>query len=119
MKSKTEVHGDVVGSAIGEGATVIARDINVYKEYISRSHLDVALKVKLLQARAEVDALQLPQGDKEDVTDELGKLTEEVEKEVPDANRIRRLWRHIEEVAPTVAAVLQSAASLATILAGG
>jgi len=103
--------------ASGDGASVQARDISLYKQTIERSdNLDAKLKEKIKEARETIEKLKLSKADKDDVADELGKLTSELEKTRPDPDRARRLWNHIKEVAPTVASILQTAESLAKLL---
>ena len=119
MSNHVEVHGDAIGSAVGSG-TVNARDITVYKNAIdSSSRLDHGIKQKLKEARDAIENAELSDADKADVLDELSKLTAELEKPEQDAGRVQRYWNHIKEVAPTVASILASAASLAKLLGGG
>ena len=37
MSDKIQIRGDAVGSAIGSGARVLARDITVYKQTVDQS----------------------------------------------------------------------------------
>ena len=50
--------------------------------------------------------------------DDLGKLGEELAKPDKDEGRIHRLWRNVKEVAPSVASILGSVATLAKIVSG-
>ena len=110
MGDRTNVGGDVVGSAVGRGASVDARDITVFKQTVDNStNLDTELKEKLTLAREEIDKLDVPQDDKDDVADDLGKLTEELDKPEPTPNRVERFFKRIEEIAPTVGTILASA----------
>ena len=65
-----------------------------------------------------LDTAALPPGDDEDAVDDLAKFTAEMEKPEKDPGRIRKLWGALKDGAPTVAAVLSSAASIAKLLQG-
>jgi hypothetical protein len=113
---KTEIHGDAIGSAFGSG-TVNARDIIVYKNAVdSSTRLENDVKQKLKEAREAIERADLSDADKADVVDDLNKLTAELEKPEKDEGRVQRYWNRIKEVAPTVASILASAASLGKIL---
>ncbi|MHC4620113.1 MAG: pentapeptide repeat-containing protein [Planctomycetota bacterium] len=108
--------GNLVG-AFGRGASFTARDITVYKQTIENSQvLDSGLKEKLIEAREAVEKLKLPQAEKEDVADQLGNLTTEMQKGKPKARLVARFWNRIKEIAPTVAAILQTAETIAKYL---
>jgi hypothetical protein len=77
------------------------------------------VKQKLKEARGAIERADLSDADKADVVDELNKLTAELEKPEKDEGRVKRYWNHIKGVAPTVASILASAASLAKLLGGG
>jgi hypothetical protein len=76
-------------------------------------------KQKLKEAREAIEGADLSDDDKVDVVDELNKLTAELEKPEKDESRVKRYWSRIKEVAPTVASILASAASLGKILGLG
>ena len=119
MGDKFDVKGDVVGSALGRRARAKAGDINVYKQAVDQSSgLDDELKNVLKQARDAIEAADLGEVDKADVTEDLDKLTAELEKTEKEPGLVRRYWNRIKEVAPTVAALLGSAASIAKLLQG-
>ncbi len=119
MSDKIQIRGDAVGSAVGSGARVIARDITVYKQTVEQSpNLEEDVKRVLKEARELLEAEALSEADKADATEDLGKLTAELEKEQKDPGLIRRYWGRIKEAAPTVASVLSSATSLAKLLQG-
>ncbi len=61
----------------------------------------------------------MPDEDKADVVENLNKLTAALEGEKREPGRIQRFWNRIKEVAPVVADILKSAASVAAILKGG
>jgi hypothetical protein len=106
----------VIGSAFDSG-TVNARDITLYKNVVdSSTRLDNNVKQKLQEAREAVENAELSDADKADVIDDLNKLTAELDKPEQDDGRVQRYWNRIKEVAPTVAQILASAASLAKIL---
>ncbi|MHC4620693.1 MAG: pentapeptide repeat-containing protein [Planctomycetota bacterium] len=112
-----DIHGDVTGGAVGAGTTVKARDITVYKQTIENSQaLDPALKDKLIEARDAIEKLKLPQAEKEDVADQLGNLTTEMQKRKPKARLVSRFLNRIKEIAPTVATILQTAETIAKYL---
>jgi hypothetical protein len=52
------------------------------------------------------------------VVEQLKSLATELEKPKRETSRVRRFWERIKDVAPTVASILASAASLAKLLAG-
>jgi len=110
--------GDVVGSAVGRGAAVQARDITVFKQTLDQLPLDSELKRRFAEARDELDRCNLPDTDKNDVADDLAKLTEEVSKPEPSESRVKRLWGQIQAGAAPVAAILSGAASIAKLLGG-
>ena len=119
MSDNAEVHGDAIGSVVGSGR-VTAHNITVYKNTVDgSSRLDNDLKQKLKEAREAIENAELSAADKADVIDDLNKLTDELGNAEQDDSRVRRHWNHIKEVAPTVASILASAASLAKLLGGG
>ena len=78
------------------------------------------IKQKLKEARQAIEnAKDLSDADKKDTVDQLNNLTAEMEKPEKDESRVKRYWNRIKEVAPTVAAILSTAASLAKLLGGG
>jgi hypothetical protein len=111
---------DIISSAVGSDIRFRARDITVYQRDIDQSTvLDPELKQKLKEAREALDKVDLSEDDKNDVADNLEKLTIELEKPQRDAGRVKRFWNRIKEVAPTVAAILSTAASIAKLVSGG
>ena len=119
MDNRTQIGGDAIGSAFGSG-TVNARDINVYKNAVDGSvGLDKDIKQKLKEAREAIENADLSDADKADVVEQLKNLTAELEKPQQDATRVQRFWNRIKDVAPTVAAILSTAASVAKLLGGG
>ena len=83
------------------------------------STVEEDIKQKLKEARNAIENLDLPDDDKEDMVEQLKNLTGELAKPEKDPGRVQRYWNRIKEVAPTVASILASAASLAKLLAGG
>jgi hypothetical protein len=112
---KIHVGGDAIGSAIGHTASVKARDIITQ---VQKSGMDNDLKEKLANAAEMIDALEISEDDKADATDDLGKLSEEMQKPVPEPGRVRRLLNRIKDVAPTVASLLASAVNIAKLVSG-
>ena len=49
----------------------------------------------------------------EDAVGEMKKLKDELEKPIKDEGRIQKIWKRIKEVAPPVASILASAATIA------
>ena len=110
---------DNLAGAVGRGAAVIARDIAVYKNELEHStHLDPDLKKKLIEAREEIERISLSDSEKEDAVDNLKKLTTELDKADRDPGLVKRYWNRVKEVAPTVAALLSTVASIAKIMSG-
>lgn len=117
MGDRTNVGGDIVGSAVGRDSSLNARDISVFKQTVDRSMtLDAELKEKLALAREEIEKLDVPIEEKKDVTDDLKKLTEELDKPNPTPSRVDRFFKRIEEVAPTVSTILASATKIVQLL---
>ena len=116
MGDEFKIDGDIISSAVGKEASVKARDIVDYKTIIEKSDIDADLKEKLVEAREKIEELDLSQNNKEDVADDLAKLTEQVLKTEPHTGRVQELWRHIKKIAPTVAAIIYSAETLAKIV---
>lgn len=110
---------DNIAGAVGRGAAVTARDIAVYKSEVEQSaHIDMELKQKLIQARDEIEKSGLPDGEKQDASDSLKKLTAELDKPTRDPSLVKRYWNRVKEVAPTVASLLASAVSIAKVIHG-
>jgi hypothetical protein len=118
MSDKISIGGDVTGSAVGSHAKVKARDISSYKQVVNQSVGDADLRQKLIEARELLETLPLSPDDKNDTADNLGKLTEEMQKEKPEPGRVQRFFNYIRDVAPSVASVLQSAVSIAKMVSG-
>lgn len=77
------------------------------------------IKEKLKEARQAIEALGISDDDKEDLVEQLTKLTAALEETERDPSRVKRFWDRIQDVAPTVANILSSAASLSTMLSVG
>jgi hypothetical protein len=120
MGDKINIGGDAIGAVVGSHASLKAHDISAYKQVVDQSLvLDDDLKRALKNAREALEREGLPDADKRDAADDLGKLTDELQKPEKDVSRVRRLWNHIKDIAPPVASILSSAASLAKMLGGG
>lgn len=116
---KINIGGDAIGAAVGSHASLKARDITTYKQVVDQSlTLDEELKQVLKAAREALEKAKLPDATKNDATDDLGKLTDELQKPDKDVGRVQRLWNRIKDIAPPVADILSSAASLAKMLWG-
>jgi hypothetical protein len=119
MAEKIEIKGDAIGAAVGDGAKVRARDINVYKQVVDQSSaIEDDLKEVLKNARDALEQMQLSEADKADAADDLGKLTTELQKDEKDLGLVQRYWNRIKEIAPPVASILSAAASVAKLLGG-
>lgn len=114
MGDNINIGGDVTGSAVGSQASLKARDI--FTAVKKSTEMDDDLRQKLTAAANELLTIDLAESDKSDAIDDLAKLTAELDKPNKDEGRIVRLWRQVKEVAPTVASILSSAASLEKIL---
>jgi hypothetical protein len=110
------VGGNVVGSAIGAGNTVTARDITV--SIGGGDQADPELGRVLAEARRALQSGPLTGADKDDAADDLGKLAEEVSKPQPQPGRVRRLFESLKQLAPDVAAILASAAKIGELIKG-
>lgn len=55
----------------------------------------------------------LPQADKGDAVEALGKMVEELQKPNRDDGRLKRLWENIKGIAPAAATALASSVELA------
>lgn len=115
MGDKINIGGNVTGSAVGSNASLKARDIVTQ---IQQSGLDADLKQKFAEAAEALASLNISEGDKEDAADDMKKLKDELEKPTKDEGRIQKIWNRIEDVAPTVASILSSAATIGKLLTG-
>ena len=117
---KINIGGDNIGSAVGRNATVVAREITAYKKMLDAStQIEPELQQKLFEAREEVERTDLSAADKQDVAESLKRLAAELNKPDHDVSVIRRFWSRVKEVAPTVAAILSSAATIAKLTGHG
>lgn len=107
-----------IGGAIGAGAVVNARDITQFKISIDKSPLPEELRRSIVNARDQLETLDLTHAEKNDVADSLGELTNELAKDPPQPNRIRRLIDGINERAPLIAATLQGIQLVADLYSG-
>jgi RNA polymerase sigma factor (sigma-70 family) len=90
-----------------------------YCQFVDRmTNLDEDARNVLKQAREIVQSSELSAEDKKFVTAELNSFTKELQKKNSRSSRVRRTWKHIKEVSPTIASLLASAASLAKIIWG-
>jgi len=109
VMNQTNIVRTNVGGAVGSGATVNARDISLYQNYVAQTQLPADVKDALLEARTALESVGLPEGDKNDVADDIGKITHELAQPTPEPGRIVKLWGRIKNAAPVVAVALQSA----------
>jgi hypothetical protein len=113
---KINIGGNVAGSAVGSHANLKARDIVMQIQ--QSGILSDDLKQAFAKAAEALEALKAPEGTKEDVIDDMTKLKKELENPTKDEGRIRTIWNRIKEVAPTVASILASAASIGKLVTG-
>ena len=113
MGDKINIGGNVTGSAVGSNASLKARDIVTQ---LQQSGLDADLKQKVAEAAEALAKLNISEGDKSDAADDLTKLKAELEKPTMDEGRIQKIWNRIKAVAPTVASILASAATITKLL---
>ncbi|PQO27380.1 hypothetical protein C5Y96_17720 [Blastopirellula marina] len=111
------VGGDNIGGVVGSG-TINAREITAFKGHLQKSQLDDTVKEILIQAREAVDNEKLSEGDKIDVCDELGKMTQELEKPEPDKSRLSKLFDRITEGASSVGKLLTGISAVAEAIGG-
>lgn len=116
MGDKIDIKGDVANSAVGSSASFRGRDVSSYKSAVQSSGIDSDLAAVLVRAKEQLDAEPLTDGDAEDASDDLAKLTAELQKPEQDSGRIAALWQRIKAVTPTVATILAGAASIAKII---
>lgn len=108
------IGGDVVGSAVGPAASVVANDVCALTAVVSG--FDRELRDALVKALNAAEAEELPVADKTDLRDELAKLIAALKEHEPEAGRVRRYWSRVKEIAPTVASILSSAKAIAELL---
>ena len=102
------------GSALTIGR---ARDVNAYSKYVQSSkNLDDSTKKQLQEARSKLEQLELSENDKDDATDDLQKLTSELENKQPNPSRVSRLFRSINDIAPEIANIIKLADSIKNLL---
>ncbi len=110
---------DNIAGAVGRGASLLAQDIKVYKSNVERAiNFDPDLRQKLVQAGEEVERTSLSDPDKQDVVESLKKLAAELDKPNREPGLVKRYWNRVKEVAPTVASLLASAATIAKMVSG-
>jgi hypothetical protein len=112
------VGGDSIGSNVGGSGVVNARDIIVYKHHLQSTSLEQPLQAILLKAREQAETMALSRADVNDVADDLGSLTLELEKPEHDGGRIRNILKRIGVIAPPVLSILQSAKIIAEFITG-
>jgi ABC-type transporter Mla subunit MlaD len=112
----TFIIGDVTGGVLGRGASGKFGDITVLKQVVDQSNLDDEIQRVFKGAKDALNKLNLSEKDKGDAADDLVKLAAELKDPQRDLDRVQRLWSQIKALAPSVASILSSPASLARIL---
>jgi small GTP-binding protein len=118
---RTNIRGDVIASAIGNGASVTAGDITVIKRNIDNSSgLDDETKAKLKQACEALEKNKLPQEEHKEILEDLEKMRIELMKPEEERQqrreRIKHLFDRINVVAQPVSAILQTITSVAQMI---
>jgi hypothetical protein len=119
LDSEVTIGDNVVGSAVGSGSTVNARDITAFINTVDQTtDLEPELKRVLVEARKALESSSLAGADKDDAADDLGKLTDEIQRPEPQPGRIKRLFESIKQLAPDVASILSSMAQIGELIKG-
>jgi hypothetical protein len=108
LDKSVQIQGNVVASAVGDRNRLSINSITVYEQRLQNSDLGSQVKKALIASMNELKKLSLKPTEAEDVVDDLGKITDELESRTPQPGRLKRLWGHISEIAPTVASILKS-----------
>ncbi|MCA9201843.1 MAG: pentapeptide repeat-containing protein [Planctomycetales bacterium] len=96
----THVAGSVTNSAVGAGASFVARDVAAYRDHIQATdQISADLKQMLLDVRLAIESLDVSAAVKDDVRQDYEKLTDELGKDNPEPTRLERLWAGIQRVA--------------------
>jgi hypothetical protein len=111
------VHGDNIGGSVGSGV-VNARDINSFKGYLQQSKLDGDAIQQLTLAREELGRLEISKSEMNDIADDIGKITKELQQPEPDKGMLAKWWRRIKDAAPTVATIIGAIKDVGEIIAG-
>jgi hypothetical protein len=98
MGDDIKITGDVTGSAVGSSASFKGRDVSSYKSAVQSSSIENDTKAVLIRAKEQLEAEKLPPGEAEDASDDLAKLTAELEKPQKDAGRIAKLWEFLVRI---------------------
>lgn len=72
-------------------------------------------KEAIKRAAAAIDETGLAEADKADVAENLKKCADELDKPAPELGRVSRFIKHIEELAPSVAAIIKGISVVASI----
>jgi hypothetical protein len=119
MDSEVTIGDNVVGSAVGSGSTVNARDINAFINAVDQADgLDPELRRVLVAAREALESGDLTGTDKDDAADDLDQLTDEIKQPEPQPGRVKRLFDGIKQLAPDVASILSSTAKIGALIKG-
>lgn len=102
--------------AVGPGAIVNARDISQFKQVLTQSVLPQDVQEILIKAREQLESIALPEGDKNDVADDIGKISCELAQSNPEPSRIKKIFSRIKENAPVIALILEGIKTIAAIL---
>jgi len=114
--SSTVIGNTISGSTIG--SVGMAKDVNVFVALVdSFALMSDELKAQLKDARGELELTRLSQEDKEDVSANLHRLAQELDKprDQIEPARVKRFLERVKEVASPVAALLSIAASIAKL----
>lgn len=110
----THVHGDAIASAVGPGASVKARDVNVYKSHVDASiNIHAKLRDALKLGREAIEQLT-DREVKEAVLKNYDDLTDELNKPAPNKSTLGVLWAGIERFTNVLAPIVELGSLLAT-----
>ena len=92
--------------------------IENYNRLVDELQVDSFTKEQLKKARTVIDSdeVGLTKDDRMYVTGELYHLTLELQRSSPRSSMIKRFWKHIEEVASSVASTISAAQTLSKII---
>lgn len=118
INNGNQVIGNNVGGVVG-GGVVNARDISMFKQYLSSlPELTPETKEALVKAREITETENLPATSKNDVADSIGVLTTELRKPNQNLGRIKSILNRIGTLVPTALSALKGIKIIAELMAG-
>ncbi len=113
---------DIIGSAVGRGATATARDITVYTQELDQSGATISapLRQALIEAREGIDKADIDAALKPMIIENFDKLTNELKKgDAKNSGVASGLWTMVYNVVkgiPTAVGALAALDKLRTLL---